>query len=108
MSKPEGKKRNQDSHKVLQFDPALRTRRAVTKLPNEMQERVTFWKDEIEALREERFASIEQALQTLIARVTARLEDGSKGSDGEREFLYDLLSTDPGVVEYLKSVLKID
>ena len=107
MTKADGKKATEPNHKVLQFDPARRLRGAAPKLSEEVKARVHFWQEEIDQLRERQFTSLEEALQTLIASVTTRMEDGSRDSDKEREFLYDLLSTDPGVMAYLQSVLKI-
>ena len=65
------------------------------------------WETEVEALSAQSFDTTEQAIYGLIDQVITRMQTNAKFRDKTRRFLFDLISTDPEIRDYLNSSLKI-
>ena len=66
-----------------------------------------FWQEEIEALQQGSFSSIDQAIEVLVDRVLERMKSDKHGIQGEREFVIDFLKTDAEIVEELQRILQL-
>lgn len=65
------------------------------------------WKTEIDQLISQPFASVEEALSTLVEAVTARLGLKGKARQETCDYLKLLFETDEGLMEELGQILKI-
>lgn len=65
------------------------------------------WQKEIESLQAKRFSSIEEASSELILRVVERIGGDAEIKNKMKDFLLDVIETDPGLQNELKKVLKI-
>lgn len=65
------------------------------------------WRDEIAQLRQQKFTSIEEALDALSTAVLRKMPSTPKSEESERKFLRDVILSDPDLVQLVKSVLQL-
>jgi len=66
---------------------------------------IPFWREEIKALGGIRFASLKQALEKLADQVLERIDASRADRAGSREFLIQLLKTNPAITAELADLL---
>lgn len=66
------------------------------------------WKGEIKALKSEKFASYESALDSVICKVVQRLALPAAGRSKAKQFLNDMLASDPNTEKVLSRYVSKD
>lgn len=66
------------------------------------------WQPEVEALQKEKFHSIEHAIEALVEVVLKKSMTSEDQYIKSKQFLVDLMGTDPSIVSVLKTTLKIN
>ncbi|MCB0310168.1 MAG: hypothetical protein KDD42_02965 [Bdellovibrionales bacterium] len=67
-----------------------------------------FWREEIDSLQSQSFATLDHAIESLVQRVIKRLSPNSSDGDQMRQFLVDLIETDEGLKAELQELLVIE
>jgi hypothetical protein len=65
------------------------------------------WKAEVEALRAQKFSSLDMAVEALIENVLAKLPWPGSDRALAKQFLQDLIQTDPELMQLLQGELKL-
>ena len=86
--------------------------RAATKLQQPVKQAVApdsdlleSWSAEIQALQGKKFSNLDQALDYFAELALKKLDPGVEVSQPEKEFVRDMLATDPVLVEALQGLL---
>jgi hypothetical protein len=107
MKKSEKRK---EEEKSLRSKKVLITKEAsqdVSREESQRREELTLWKDDIQALESLHFASLEEAVASLVERVLNRLETPAALESETRDFLTNALLTDKLLIEDLRKSLRI-
>lgn len=65
------------------------------------------WRAEIAQLRQQKFSSFEDALEALSTAVLRKMPSTPTSEESEKKFLRDVILSDPGLVQLVKSVLQL-
>ena len=87
--------------------PAPRAKSATREAKLEQSEMLTFWKQEVKALRSQTFSSQDEAINTLLGRVLTKMNTPKELVEPTKVFLKDLFETDPELLQDLKETLAI-
>lgn len=74
---------------------------------NEAQERVAFWKEEINSILGQEFATMQEAIDLIASKVVSRLGFEGEEADKTAQFIRDVLSGDEEAQNQLRAVLDI-
>jgi hypothetical protein len=66
-----------------------------------------YWNEAVQNLQEMRFSTLDEAINAVIDKVVERVGGADASNPDLRQFLFDLLDTDPGIKEQLESVLQV-
>jgi len=66
-----------------------------------------FWKQEIAALSEQRFQTVDQAVAAVVDSVVKRFQEEGHGGEQMRQFLTFLFDTDPDLKAQVARVLRV-
>ncbi len=81
------------------------TKPSASESQDTVRARAQYWRDEIESLKRASFATVEEAVQSVVAK--ALLRQGGIADPGLQKALSEMMLSDPEIVETIKANLQI-
>lgn len=105
----EGQKSRNKKKNINKMAEELRSESTKSSLESEKTKLlIESWKGEIKALKNERFTSYESALDSVICKVVERLALPAAGRSKAKQFLNDMLASDPNTEKVLSRYVSKD